>query len=147
MLLIKIRNWNEAFVYARLDTGPYYVIGYRGRRAAGVHTGFRTITLVLYIGSLPNLVTWFPRGRERTLFILGSLGQRSRSPLLWIELLTTGSFPHDNFSSVYWIFTKLSHMFPLWKGKNPFYFGVIRSMVKVTVTINKNFDNRILSAR
>jgi len=35
--------------------GPYYVIGY-GRRA-GVHTGFRTITLVLYIGSLPNLAT------------------------------------------------------------------------------------------
>jgi hypothetical protein len=28
-------------------------------------------------------------------------------------------------SSVYWIFTKLGHMFPLWKGKNPIYFGVI----------------------
>ena len=59
--------------------GPYYVIGYGGR--AGVHTGFRT-TLVLYIRSLPNLATWFPCGRGRTLFILGSLGQRSRSPLL-----------------------------------------------------------------
>jgi hypothetical protein len=32
---------------------------------------------------------------------------------------------HDNFSSVYWIFTKLGHMIPLWKGKNPIYFGVI----------------------
>jgi len=31
------------------------------------------ITLVLYIGCLPNLVTWFPCGRGRTLFILGSL--------------------------------------------------------------------------
>jgi hypothetical protein len=31
------------------------------------------ITLVLYIGSLPNLATWFPCGRGRTLFILGSL--------------------------------------------------------------------------
>jgi hypothetical protein len=41
--------------------------------------------------------------------------------------LTTGSFPHDNFSSVYWIFNKLGHMIPLWKGKNPIYFGVIRS--------------------
>jgi hypothetical protein len=30
------------------------------------------ITLVLYIGSLPNLTTWLPRGRGRTLFILGS---------------------------------------------------------------------------
>jgi hypothetical protein len=37
------------------------------------------ITLVLYIGSLPNLTTWLPCGRGRTLFILGSLGQRSRS--------------------------------------------------------------------
>ena len=49
---------------------------------AGVHTGFRTITLVLYIGSLPNLATRFPCGRGRTLFILRSLGQRSRSSLL-----------------------------------------------------------------
>ena len=49
---------------------------------AGVHTGFCTITLGLYIGSLPNLATWFPCGRGRTLFILGSLGQRSKSPLL-----------------------------------------------------------------
>ena len=43
---------------------------------------FHMITLVLYIGSLPNLTTWLPCGRGRTLFILGSLGQRSRSPLL-----------------------------------------------------------------
>ena len=86
---------------------------------------FCTITLVLYIGSLTDLATWFPCGRGRTLFILGSLGQMSRSPLLLIEFLTTGSFPHDNFCSVYWIFNKLGHMIPLWKGKNPIYFGVI----------------------
>jgi hypothetical protein len=30
-----------------------------------------------------------------------------------------------NFISVYWIFTKLGHMIPLWKGKNPIYFEVI----------------------
>jgi hypothetical protein len=47
-------------------------------------------------------------------------------------------------SSVYWIFTKLDHMIALWKGKNPIYFGVIRS--KVTVTINIIFDNRVVSA-
>ena len=46
-------------------------------------------------------------------------------------------FPHNNCSSVYRIFTKLGHMIPLWKGKNPIYFGVIRSKVKVTVTINR----------
>jgi hypothetical protein len=53
----------------------------------------------------------------------------------------------DNFSSVYWIFNKLCHMIPLWKGKNPIYFGVIRSKVKVTVFINRIFDNGIVSAR
>jgi hypothetical protein len=37
-----------------------------------------------------------------------------------------------NVSSVYWIFNKLGHMMPLWKGKNPIYFGVIRSKIKVT---------------
>ena len=45
----------HSFLYARLETGPYYVIGYGGR--AGIHTGFRTITLVLYIRFLSNLTT------------------------------------------------------------------------------------------
>jgi hypothetical protein len=44
-------------------------------------------------------------------------------------------FPHNNFSSVYRIFIKL------WKEKNPIYFGVIRSKVKVTITLNRIFDN------
>jgi len=30
-------------------------------------------------------------------------------------------------------------MIALWKGKNPIYFGVIRSKVKVTVTIHRIF--------
>ena len=55
-------------------------------------------------------------------------------------------FLHNNCSSVYQIFTKLDHMIPLWKGKNPIYFGVIRSKVKVTITINIIFNNRIVSA-
>ena len=50
-------------------------------------------------------------------------------------------FLHNNFSSVYRIFTKLGHMIPLWKGKNSIYFGVIRSKIKVTITINRIFDN------
>ena len=33
-------------------------------------------------------------------------------------------------------------MIPLWKGKNPIYFGVIRSKVNVTITINIIFDNK-----
>jgi hypothetical protein len=39
---------------------------------AGVHTGFRTITLVLYIGSLTNLATWFPCGRDRPYLFWGN---------------------------------------------------------------------------
>ena len=56
-------------------------------------------------------------------------------------------FPQNNFSSVYRIFTKLGHMISLWKGKNPIYFGVISSKVKVTITINRIVDNRVVSAR
>jgi hypothetical protein len=41
--------------------------------------------------------------------------------------------------------TKLGHMIPPWKGKNTIYFGIIRSKVKVTVTINRIFDNRAVS--
>jgi tetrahydromethanopterin S-methyltransferase subunit E len=95
----------------------------------GVHTGFRTITLVLYIGSLPNLATWFPCGRGRTLFILGS---KVKVTITINIIVDKRSFLHDNFSSVYWIFSKLGHMISLWKGKNPIYFEVIRSKVKVT---------------
>jgi hypothetical protein len=63
------------FLYVCLETAVLCDWVWR----AGVHTGFRTITLVLYIRSLPNLATWFPCWRGRTLFILRSLGQRSRS--------------------------------------------------------------------
>jgi hypothetical protein len=37
-------------------------------------------------------------------------------------------------------------MIPLWKGKNPIFGGVIRAKVKVTITITRMFDNRIVSA-
>jgi hypothetical protein len=40
--------------------------------------------------------------------------------------------------------TKVMRKQPWWKRKNPIYFGVIRSKVKVTVTINRIFDNRIV---
>ena len=56
-------------------------------------------------------------------------------------------FPHNNFSSMYRIFTKLGHMIPLWNAKNPISFGTIRPKVKVTVTINRIFDNRVVSAQ
>jgi hypothetical protein len=37
--------------------------------------------------------------------------------IMWLSLLKIRfTFPHDNFKSVYWIFNKLGHMIPLWKG-------------------------------
>jgi hypothetical protein len=62
-------------------------------RAGGRPHSFRTLTLVLYFGSLSNLTTWFPCG----------------------------------------------------KGNYLIYFGIIRSKVKVTVNMNKCFDNRVVS--
>jgi hypothetical protein len=93
---------------------------------------------------------WYPRSTSRgiytviiigfkcigrTLFILGSLGQRSRSLTInrIFDNRVVSARYKCNFSSVYWIFNKLGHMIPLWKGKNHIYFGVIRS--KVTITI------------
>jgi hypothetical protein len=66
---------------------------------------------------------------------------------VWRAVGRPHRFPHNNFSSVYQIFTKLGHMIPLWKGKNPKDIGVIRSKVKVTITINIFFDSRVVSAR
>jgi hypothetical protein len=68
-----------------------------------------------------------------------------RQAVLCDWVLRAGGRLHNNFSSVYRIFTKLGHMIPLWKGKNLIYFGVIRSKVKVTITINRIFDNRVVS--
>jgi hypothetical protein len=53
------------------------------------------------------------------------------SRIMWLGM--AGFCTINLFSSVYRIFTKLGHMIPLWKGKNPIYFGVIRSKVKVTI--------------
>jgi hypothetical protein len=77
--------------------------------------------------------------------VFGSVRVRQVSLYLFYAGGRPHRFPHNNFSSVYWIFTKLGHMIPLWKGKNPIYFGVIRSKVKVTITINRFFDNRVVS--
>ena len=48
--------FNSPSLYARLETVRIMCLGMVGGRA-GVHTGFRTITLVLYIRSLRNLAT------------------------------------------------------------------------------------------
>ena len=111
---------NRIFICPSRD-GPYYVIGYGGR--AGIHTDFRTITLVLYIKSLPILATWLPCWRGRILFILGSLGQRSRS--LTINIIFDNRIvSHDNFSSVYiGSLPSLATWFPCWQGRTLFILG------------------------
>jgi hypothetical protein len=57
-----------------------------------------------------------------------------------------GGRPH-RFRTITLVLYKLGHMIPMWKGNNPIYVGVIRSKVKVTVTMNIIFYNRIVSAR
>jgi hypothetical protein len=57
------------------------------------------------------------------------------------------NYIHSNSDLDLLNFNKLGHMIPLWKGKNPIYIGVNRSKVKVTITIDRIFDNRIVSAR
>ena len=66
-----------------------------------------------------------PLWKGKNLIYFGIIRSKVKVTVTINRILTTGSFPHDNFSSVYWIFTKLDHMIPLWKGKNPIYFGVI----------------------
>ena len=75
--------------------------------------------------SFINVVVFIRPSRDRPYYVIGY----GRCP---------HRFPHNNFSSVYQIFTKLGQIIPLWKGKNPIYFRVIRS--KVNVTINRIFD-------
>ena len=74
--------------------------------------------LLLFIVALSNFYS--PVSRQGRIMWLGMAGGRPHR------------FLYNNFSSVYRIFTKLGHMILLWKGKNPIYFGVIRSKVKVT---------------
>ena len=89
-------------------------------------------------------------------FFLFLYARLEMGSIMWLGMTGVGRraagghphrFPHDNFSSVYWIFTKLGNMIALWKGKNPIYCGIIMSKVKVTVTINKFYDNWFVSAR
>jgi len=85
------------------------------------------------------------KGKNSVYF--GVIRSKAKVTITITRIVTTGSFPHDNFSSVYWILTRLGHMISMWKGKNPIYLRVIRSKVKVTVTMNRFVDNRIVSAR
>jgi hypothetical protein len=107
---------------------------------AGVHTGFRTITLVLDIRSLPNLATWFPCGRGRTvvrnsIYSNGDLDLWPNDPKINRGL----PLPQGNHVAKF--------------GKDPIYRTKVivrkqscRSKVKVTITINIIFDNRVVSA-
>jgi hypothetical protein len=83
---------------------------------AGIHTGLCTITLVLYIRSLPNLATWFPCGRGRTLFILGSLGQSHYKYNFWQQ----GRFHTITLVLYIGSLTNLATWFPCGRGRTLF---------------------------
>jgi hypothetical protein len=134
-------------IFLRTTRELEYLFFCRGRRA-GVHTGFRTITLVLYIGSLPNVATWFPCGRERTLFILGSLDQRSRSPLLY----KYNFWQQDRFRTITLVLyigslTNLATRFPCGRGRTLFILGSLGQRSRSPLLYKYNFDNRVVSAR
>ena len=89
----------------------------------------------------------FPLWKGKTSIYFGVIRSKVKVTVTINRMFDNRVVSHDNFSSVYWIFNKLGHMIRLWKGKTSIYFGVIRSKVKVTVTVNRIFDNRIVSAR
>ena len=67
------------------------------------------------LGIILIMVIFIRSFRDRSYYVIGY----GRSPQ---------RFPHNNFSSVYRIFTKLGYVIPLWKGKNHIYFGVITTI-------------------
>ena len=89
----------------------------------GVHTGFRTITLVLYIEYLPNLATWFPCGRGRTLFILGSLGQSHR--YYKYNFWQQGRFHTITLVLYIGTWPNLATWFPCGRGRTLFILGLL----------------------
>jgi hypothetical protein len=133
-------------IFIRLSRdGPYYVIGYGGRPHRFLHNNFSSVYRIFT--KLDHMISLW-KGKNHIYF--GVIRSKIKVTITINRILTTGSFPH-NFSSVYWIITKLDHIIALWKGKNPIYIGVIRSKVKVTITINIIFycliiyiDGRIL---
>ena len=90
-------------------------------------TGFKLTTLVVIgtdcIGSYKfnyhAITTMWPLFIEEKRRSLIFIRPSRDGPYYVIEY---GGRPHNKFSSVYRIFTKLGHMIPLWKGKNPIYF-------------------------
>ena len=110
-------TFTKWFLYARLETGRIMWLGMAG----GCPHRFRTITLVLYIGSLPNLTTWFPCGRGRTIFILGSLGQGHHyyKYIFWQQ----GRFRTITLVLYIGSWTNLATWFPYGRGKPYLFWG------------------------
>ena len=92
---------------------------------------FRTITLVLYIGSLPNLATWFPCGRGRTLFILRSL------PLYRLIIYIDGR--------ILWCthFLFLGAIILMWYTRNIFLLASDIFVINWTVRMSDNLPERV----
>jgi hypothetical protein len=87
----------------------------QGRQLSFLHDNF-----VLYIGSLPNLTTWFPCGRGRTLFMLGSKVK--------VTCYKCNFWQQDRFCTITLVLyigplTNLATWFPCGRGRTLFILG------------------------
>ena len=89
------------------------------------------ITLVLYIGSSPNLATWFPCGRGRTLFILGSLSLYRL--IIYID------------GHILWCthFLFLGAIILMWYTRNIFLLASNNFFINWTVRMSDNLPERV----
>ena len=90
------------------------------------------------------LVIFYPLS-PRTLFCF-LYARLERGRIMWLGMAggrRPHRFPHDKFSSVYWIFTKLGHMIPLWKGKHPIYVGSLGQRSRSPLLWIKNLTTEV----
>ena len=125
----KLNNSTKAFLCPHLKSGRHIALLLSVRKSRNL---VRSITKdFLNLGS-PNLVWGLVMTSARTLSTLRSLGQRSRSQWPWRQK----ACPTDNWKTLWPTVFKLGMGVGHDLCKNPIDFEVIRSKVKVTVTLN-----------
>ena len=124
---------------------PYWFWGQKvkgqGRCYLKLNFRFRTLSWLLYRPPLPNLVSCYSYERGRTLLILGSKGQRSRSLLPEIEF----SFPDSKLTCC------IGHLYQTWsvatpmKEEEPYWFWGQKVKGQGHCYLKLNFRFRTLS--
>ena len=114
------RNRSQKFFYQNFFLFVTVILYYSASPLRPVHM----IRLIVYYKSCTICICPSQDGPYYVIVYGGQAAGRRRAGG------RTSTQPHNNFSSVYRIFTKLGHMISTWKGKNSIYCGVIRSKVK-----------------